>query len=522
MTVKRKKKKKGILKQSMSLAFLVMGVVILGTYIGFCVYFHSHFFNRTQIEDIAVGGMTAEEAAEAISNEVSDYLLTVSDRDGNKYQILGVDFDYQYEPKGEEEHLIDEQNVFLWPFRLNKTKLINMEKSISFDQDKLLQQVDGMECFLPEHMIKPTDAYIVCGEEGYELIPEQQGSYLIKDKVAALITDAVDSGLTELKLPDDVYEKPEVTQKDPKLTECMDKINAFFGARIQYDIQGADEVVDQSVISQWITVDDNYQVTFDEGKVADYVQQLAYKYNTYGDEREFKTTMGGTVTIGGGDYGWVIDKEAEAAQLMEEVKNGEVITREPNYSQRAVVSGLEDIGDTYLEIDYTNQHLYYYEQGELQMDTDIVSGNISRGNGSPDGVFKIVYKKSPAVLKGEDYESNVDYFMVFAYNVGVHDASWRHGKFGGQIYKTSGSHGCINVSEEAAAKLYSMIEKDTPVIAYYREEVQLTAENTKISNAYSYYDEEKEKAKQEALAQQNTVQLAENQRIEEDGNIVTE
>ena len=122
----------------------------------------------------------------------------------------------------------------------------------------------------------------------------------------------------------------------------------------------------------------------------------------------------------------------------------------------------------------------------------------------------------------ENYESNVDYFMVFAYNVGVHDASWRKGKFGGQIYKTSGSHGCVNVSEEAAAKLYSMIEKDTPVIAYYREEVQLTAENTKISNAYSYYDEEKEKAKQEALEQQNSVQLEENQRIEEDGNIVTE
>ena len=35
-------------------------------------------------------------------------------------------------------------------------------------------------------------------------------------------------------------------------------------------------------------------------------------------------------------------------------------------------------------------------------------------------------------------------------------------------------------------------------------------------------DEEKEKAKQEALEQQNSVQLEENQRIEEDGNIVTE
>ena len=94
---------------------------------------------------------------------------------------------------------------------------------------------------------------------------------------------------------------------------------------------------------------------------------------------------------------------------------------------------------------------------------------------------------------GEDYESNVQYFMPFAYNVGIHDASWRKGVFGGEIYKTSGSHGCINVLPEAAETLYGMIQKDTPVVAYYREPVELTAENAKISNAFSYVDPDKEK-----------------------------
>ena len=173
------------------------------------------------------------------------------------------------------------------------------------------------------------------------------------------------------------------------------------------------------------------------------------------------------------------------------MKNGEVKTREPVYSQTAVSRNKDDIGNTYIEIDYTNQHMWYYENGVMKIDTDIVSGNISRGNGSHDGVFKIVYKKSPAVLKGEDYESNVTYFMPFAYNVGIHDASWRNGKFGGNIYKTSGSHGCINAPLEVADTIYKKIEVGTPVIAYYREEVELTAENAKISNAYSYKDPEK-------------------------------
>jgi hypothetical protein len=197
--------------------------------------------------------------------------------------------------------------------------------------------------------------------------------------------------------------------------------------------------------------------------------------------------MGDTVVIGGGDYGWVIDKEAEAELLKENIMAGGTTQRQPVYSQTAVVEGLDDIGDTYLEIDYTNQHLYYYEEGVLMMDTEIVSGNIAKGNGSPDGIFKVVYKQSPAVLVGEDYESNVDYFIVFAYNVGVHDASWRD-KFGGSIYKTSGSHGCVNVPRASVEKLYGMIENNTPVVAYYREKVELTSTSAQVSNAYSYVD----------------------------------
>ena len=62
-------------------------------------------------------------------------------------------------------------------------------------------------------------------------------------------------------------------------------------------------------------------------------------------------------------------------------------------------------------------------------------------------------------------------------------------------------------------------------MAYYRESVKLTAENTKIANSYSYYDEEKEKAKEEEArkaaqeAASNTPPLEEGQRIAEDGSI---
>ena len=196
------------------------------------------------------------------------------------------------------------------------------------------------------------------------------------------------------------------------------------------------------------------------------------------------------------DYGWIVNKPKEAEQIKADLEAGAPVSREPVYSQRPFAEGKNDIGNTYIEIDYTKQHLWYYENGSLVTETDVVTGNISRNNGSPDGVFKIVYKESPAVLKGEDYESDVTYFMPFAYNVGIHDASWRNGKFGGDIYKHSGSHGCINAPLEVAAALYERVKVGTPVVAFYREPVELSAENAKISNAFSYVDPEKKDEEQ--------------------------
>ena len=76
-------------------------------------------------------------------------------------------------------------------------------------------------------------------------------------------------------------------------------------------------------------------------------------------------------------------------------------------------------------------------------------------------------------------------FHAVAYNIGIHDASWRN-TFGGTIYKTSGSHGCINVPPAFAEQLFNAVDKGTPVVAYYREAVTLTNNAAKMSNAYSY------------------------------------
>ena len=452
-------------------------------------HYKTHFFPGTVMSGVDVSELTAEEATDKVARFVADYLLTIYARDDQKYYIEGPSIGYAYVPNGEIGQILEQQNAYDWMHEVKETKEQEIDLSTTFDAQRLETELAGLGCMQTDQMIAPEDAKIAWVDDSYQLVPEVMGTTLVFDKVLNLVTQAVENGETELELYD-YYEDPVIRSDDPQLNACMDTIETYYGTSITYTFGKQDPFeLTSEMIQTWLNVDEDYQVSVDDEKVTNFVQQMASTYNTYGDVREIKTSLGDKVRIGGGDYGWVIDKEKEKAQIYEDLAKGGHIEREPVYSQTAKKHGANDIGSTYVEIDYTNQHLWYYKKGELVLDTDIVSGNLSRWNGSPDGIFKIVYKQRDATLVGEGYSSPVKYFMPFAYNVGIHDASWR-GKFGDQIYLTAGSHGCINVPPEIAEKLFEVLEIGTPVIAYYREKVYLTAENARISNAYSYISED--------------------------------
>ena len=95
-----------------------------------------------------------------------------------------------------------------------------------------------------------------------------------------------------------------------------------------------------------------------------------------------------------------------------------------------------------------------------------LSNSRARGWGTPGGVFGLTYKTRNAVLRGTNYETPVSYWMPFNGNIGMHDANWRS-SFGGDIYQTNGSHGCINMPVNKAKEIYGYVEKNMPVVCYY-------------------------------------------------------
>ena len=60
----------------------------------------------------------------------------------------------------------------------------------------------------------------------------------------------------------------------------------------------------------------------------------------------------------------------------------------------------------------------------------------------------------------------VHYWMPFNGGVGIHDLASRGNNFGGDIYMTNGSHGCINTPLDAAKKIFDTVSVGTPVIVY--------------------------------------------------------
>ena len=112
-------------------------------------------------------------------------------------------------------------------------------------------------------------------------------------------------------------------------------------------------------------------------------------------------------------------------------------------------------------VSIANQRLYYYEYGEVVLSSDVVTG---KNNATPRGRFKVLRKLRNVTLKGDDYQSFVNYWIAFrGSSYGLHDASWRS-SFGGSIYLYNGSHGCVNMPYYKVSQLYNMVSIGTPVI----------------------------------------------------------
>ena len=303
-------------------------------------------------------------------------------------------------------------------------------------------------------------------------------------KIGSIVVTA-DKGLAGaynhnvVKLEEEIQKaREETTEKT--LKKQQEVWNSCAVVTVTYLFGDQKEVLDGMRVKDWFTYDAEGNYVEDQetlmANIQAYTAELAAKYDTVGRSRVIRSTATGEdVTVEGGDYGFLIDQEEESKQLLQDIQGHVNTEREPVYARRGAVYGENDIGDTYVEVDLTGQHLWYYKDGFLLMDSDFVSGtyyNYERR--TPAGSYYLKYKQRDQVLRpapnpdgSYDYESPVDYWMPFNGGIGFHDADWRW-VFGGSIYLYNGSHGCINLPVSFAGEFYNSLEAGCPIICFYR------------------------------------------------------
>ena len=476
---KQKKKKKWVLP--LIIVLFCMFLLLGGAYMGIGVYYQSRFLPNTQINGIDCSGMTAEEAAVFLDAQILGYSLEVRGRDyatGESGALLGciVPQDIQLtfvDMLGAAEDILDEQEWLLWVRVLKNIHYsYSIVQGVVFDDGMLENVVKSWEACQSGNMLKAQDAYI--GEftedmQRYEIIPETFSTELDVEQAIQLVAGAVTRGETSLDLEEPgLYGEAAVKRDDSRLTAPVETANLWLSTDIVYDWNGNEVVLDVDTIRDWVTIEDG-EAVLDEEAVKSFVKAQSRKYDTYGKTKKFVTAYGVEMKLNSPSYGWRTDTAAETEELVELIHQGSNDPREPVYTHKGMVKGENDIGDSYVEADLTNQHLYLYKDGEIVLETDFVSGRISNGNGTPAGIFGITYKTRNAVLRGADYATPVNYWMPFYGNYGMHDATWR-GSFGGDIYLTNGSHGCINLPFSMAEQIYNYVSTGFPVICYYYSE----------------------------------------------------
>lgn len=303
---------------------------------------------------------------------------------------------------------------------------------------------------------------------------KKQGSGQKKEKDA----EDADGVVITREIPASLYIPPEKTRKSRSVKEKCEILNRYADETITYLFGGVTETLDFGTFMNWIRIKDG-EVTVKEDKVAEYVRGLAEKYETRYRDRVFTTTWGNQITFPAtlNEYGYTILEDQEAAQLIQDILSGESVEREPVYMTCGpwgdplylYRNGMDDLAGTYVEVSISAQHLWYYINGQLFIESDVVTGDVNEGMGTATGVFPLAFKESPATLRGGEgkkkYVTKVQYWMPFYEGQGLHDAWWKS-VFGGNEYMGNGSHGCVNLPPSVAESIYNNIVPGTAIVIY--------------------------------------------------------
>lgn len=283
----------------------------------------------------------------------------------------------------------------------------------------------------------------------------------------------------------DLPSKQKYVFKSAKIDEAKKSLQKIKNAVVTYKINGQEFKLKADDLIHEVTYKDGKYKFTDVKKLHAKLEKIDQEVKTLKKSYKFTVPVGNkvngkTITVKNESYGWGIYVKKAVAAVENAFINGQDVVDGSKYiygegySTYAHGYGKSNhgIGKNYVVVSTKNQELWVVRKGKVAVHlTDVVTGTENKSNATPKGVWYIMYKESPSVLRGYNddgskYASKVQYWMPFTLSgCGLHDASWRS-DWSKSAYLTGGSHGCVNIRPAEIRSVWNNVLTNDAVIVY--------------------------------------------------------
>lgn len=416
--------------------------------------------------------MTAKDAADHLKNVTLDNTVYVGKDVMYRGQKTSAGFSSKDD--GKIEAILKKQFTFV-PSSVQKNYEVAPSNVSDYRKKELKKKVKDALTKANLKRKAAIDAYAVMKDGKVSVVPAEKGTQYDVPK----IMKEYDKHLADstLHLKERILQPLEASSKVVQAEK--QKLDSLAKKETTYNVQGKTyEMKAAELLNSARVINGRY--SYDDTGLRNKIDEINAAQATLNKPLSFKTTGGSTVSVPAGTYGWEIGKDDAVDSIETAWQNGtkEINAEKDIYGKGYYTYGTGyattqngGIGGTYAEVSISEQKVWLYRNGQQVYSADCVTGKQSTDEGTPCGVWYVMYKQSPSVLKGsesgkENYEVKVKYWAQFTNSgCGFHDASWRN-NWDKKAYINDGSGGCVNLKADQAAQIYNLLEVKEPVIVY--------------------------------------------------------
>ena len=478
-----------ITKQVKICLSLVIAIIILLFIV--IILYSDKFYPNTTIGGIDVSNMTLSQAKEAVQTDLKNHVLVIKGRNNAKYELRGTDIDLNANYEKQVENCFKKTHGIFSFYKIISGEDFDVNFDVSYNKKAFKNNLSQSFLITGDQytITAPESAHVEYDKktQSGKIVKEKQGNQLNQEKFYSYVEKSIKQLKTNINLDKaNIYLKPKYTQNDSAIIKELNQYNNYLYRWIRYDMTEKHyETVTPKDIKNWLVINDDATVSIDQEKMSQWVEKFCLKYKTVGKTRKFKSHTGEVLEVSGGDYGWQIDYSQTVDQLYKVlskknpqsdveayIKNKNKTNKkklikklEPIYKNQAYKLNFDNLVDdyntqTYSEVDISEQMVYVFQNGQVVYSAKCVTGLPSDASrATKTGCWYIKDKKLEYTLTGADYTTPTKYWVRITWTgTGYHymnRSDWS--KWSPDLYKTRGSHGCINLQLEDVKNIYNLV-----------------------------------------------------------------